>query len=309
MFLYKHEKGLKMKISNINGYTQTSHINHKGGIKSLNVINPISHYLDRYFNKMAKASANHIETVSPKLAGSVRFVRMNKTSAWDINPKASKNYILFLHGMSQNVSNYQRLYEALVEHTGVFALEYRGYGLNSFAKVSEDRLGEDVEQAYNYLTGKKQIKPENITVVGHSMGGALASKFASKHPDLKAMVLISPITKMSYLGKKFMHNQNLGVGIPERIQNLTERLRPLGKLFDFRFNSINKIKKVSVPTYIIQSKNDSVTSKDGTRTLIKAAKRRGILKEFKYLPYGGHKVDSNKISVVSDMVGKIYSKK
>lgn len=296
-----------MKISSIDNYNASYQVNYRGGLKSLNIINPASHYLDKYFNKMAEASVKHVDPVSSVLADKIRIARINNISAWDINPAGVKEYVLFLHGMSQNVSNYQRLYETIAgKNKGVFALEYRGYGLNSSARISEDKLRKDVEKAYNYLTEKKQVKPENITVIGHSMGGALAADFASKHDNLKALILISPISKISYLGGKFMQNKNLGVGMPEKIKKFTDKFRPLSKLLDLRFNSINKMKKISVPTYILQSKNDSVTTKEGASALIKTARRRGVLKDFRYLPLGGHKVDSKKISIVAEMLDKIY---
>ena len=299
-----------MKISNINSCNPPAQINHRGGIKSLNVINPVSHYLDRYFNRMAKASADRMEPLSPKLRSFIRYVGLNKAAAWDINPAESKEYILFLHGMSQNVSNYQRLYEAVTDKKkGVFALEYRGYGVNGKSKVSEDKLKKDVETAYEYLTRNKGIKPENITVAGHSLGGVLAADFASKHPEIRALIMISPITKVSYLGRKFMQNKNLGVGAPAKAMNLTEKIPLLARLLNLKFNSINKMKKVQIPAYIVHSKNDSVTSKEGTQSLIKTARRRGVLKGFKYYPTGGHKVDSQKIAYVSDIIDEIYSKK
>ena len=282
-------------------------VSHKAGIKSLNAVNPISHYLDRYFNRMAKASANHIEPVSENLVGNINFVRINNISAWDINPSKTNEYILFLHGMSQNISNYQRLYEAAInKNKAVFALEYRGYGLNSSSKISENKLGQDVERAYKYLTDIKKVLPGDITIMGHSMGGALASSFASKHDEIKALILLSPISKMSYLGPKFMQNKNLGVGVPEKVCLITEKFSLLSRIFDYRFNSVRKMKKIKVPTYIIQSKNDSVTTKEGTRELIKTARRQGILKQFTYFPLGGHKVDSKKISEVSEILDKIY---
>lgn len=296
-----------MKISSINSYNSTSQISHKGGVKSLNIINPISYYLDNYFNKVAKASMTNIEPITPKLAPNTKFLKLGRLSAWDINPSNTDKYVLFLHGMSQNVSNYQRLYEAIADKDkAIFALEYRGYGANNSAKISEDKLRKDVKKAYDYLVNKKQIKPENITVMGHSMGGALATDFASKHEDLRALVLISPICKASYLGKKFMQNKNLGLGIPPVLQSITEKLKPLYSLLALRFNAITKMKKNSVPTYILHSTNDSVTSVDGTRALIKAARRSGALKEFEYLPYGGHKVDSSKVKAVSAFIDDIY---
>ena len=141
--------------------------------------------------------------------------------------------------MSQNVSNYQKMYEELLlKKQGVFAVEYRGYRTNKKNKVSESKLRKDVELAYNYLTETKGIKPQNITVIGHSMGGALATNFASKHPEIKSLILLCPIVKPSFLGQKFTTNKNLGIGMPNSIKNITDKFKPLKWLLDFRFNSM-----------------------------------------------------------------------
>lgn len=312
-----------MKIQTISNHNPQ--VNHKGGIKSLNKVNPISRYADRYFNNMAKTSADRIEEISPALSGKIRNLRIKGISAWDINPSNSEEYILFLHGMSQNVSNYQHLYETIINKgKGVFAVEYRGYGENERAKISEDKLKKDVKTAYDYLI-KTGIKPENVTVMGHSMGGALAVDFASKHKDIKSLVLICPLTKMSYIGKKFSGHKLLGLGIPGRVMAFTgvnegagssnlpagkngvKCIKPLAWLYDFMFNSIRKIPKLETPTYYIQSRNDSVTTIEGARMFAKTARRQGVLEKFYSLASGGHKVDAQKVGIISDIIDKIYS--
>ena len=289
-----------MNIQSLNSYQQKPQISYKGGANYINKANPASHYLDKFFNNAAKQTLVKFDDIMPTLEGKIKTVKIKNISAWDINPEKSQNYVLFLHGMSQNVSNYQRMYEKLLsKNQGIFAVEYRGYGVNKKNKVSENKLRKDVELAYNYLTETKGIKPQNITVIGHSMGGALATNFASKHPDIKSLILLCPIVKPSFLGQKFKTNKNLGIGMPNSIKNLTDKFKPLKWLLDFRFNSMSKMKKNTVPTYIIQSRNDSVTTIGGARILAKVARRQNILKDFISLPLGGHKVDSAKIEAIS----------
>lgn len=289
-----------MNIQSLNSYQQKPQISYKGGANYINKANPASHYLDKFFNNAAKQTHIKFDDIMPTLEGKIKTVKIKNISAWDINPEKSGNYVLFLHGMSQNVSNYQRMYEKLLsKNQGIFAVEYRGYGVNKKNKVSENKLRKDVELAYNYLTETKGIKPQNITVIGHSMGGALATNFASKHPEIKSLILLCPIVKPSFLGQKFKTNKNLGIGMPNSIKNLTDKFKPLKWLLDFRFNSMSKMKKNTVPTYIIQSRNDSVTTIGGARNLAKVARRQNILKDFISLPLGGHKVDSAKIEAIS----------
>lgn len=283
-------------------------ISFKGGFKSFNAINPISHYSNRYFNKSAHHSGIHITELNNDIKHLTNTIWMKSKnnaviSALDINPQNSQTYVLFLHGMAQNVNDYQPLYKTILSKSyGVFAVEYRGYGANPKAKISEDKLRADVDTAYKYLINKKGIKPENVILIGHSMGGALAVNLASKYKNLKSLILICPITSLANIGEKFAIHKEIGEGIPKRLFRITERVKPLRWLYSLCFNSINKIKKTNVPTYIIQSRNDSVTPIKHARKLAKAARRKGIIKNFVSLPTGGHKVDSKKIEVIAGIL-------
>ena len=286
----------------------------QGGLKSLNDLNPISRYSDRYFRRAAQESRKFIKQIIPELKDNLDIIPLRSTkkitiSAWDIKPNNSDQYVLFLHGMAQNVSNYQNLYKQVnKQNIGIFAVEYRGYGANHQANFSEDKLRHDVEIAYKYLTEKKGIKPENITVIGHSLGGALATNFASKHPDIKSLILICPIVNAAKIGEKFALNKTLGEGIPPSVKNFTNKIKPLNWLYSLRLSSLLKMKSNKVPTYIIQSKNDVVTPLGSARTLAKVAKRQGVLQDIRVLESGGHMVDSNKVSIIGEFLDRIYSK-
>ena len=286
----------------------------QGGLKSLNDLNPISRYSDRYFRRAAQESRKFIKQIIPELKDNLDIIPLRSTkkitiSAWDIKPNNSDQYVLFLHGMAQNVSNYQNLYKQVnKQNIGIFAVEYRGYGANHPANFSEDKLRHDVEIAYKYLTEKKGIKPENITVIGHSLGGALATNFASNHPDIKSLILICPIVNAAKIGEKFALNKTLGEGIPPSVKNFTNKIKPLNWLYSLRLSSLLKMKSNKVPTYIIQSKNDVVTPLGSARTLAKVAKRQGVLQDIRVLESGGHMVDSNKVSIIGEFLDRIYSK-
>ncbi len=282
----------------------------QGGYKSFNVLNPISYYADKYLAKSAAKTRQQFIPSLPELKGMYKQVKLGKCkispSGWDINKGDSDKYVLFMHGMAQNVSNYQNLYKKILElNHGIFALEYRGYGANSSAKLSEDKLRNDVEKAFNYLTKEKGILPQNIIAIGHSMGGALAANLAKNHPDIKSLILISPISNAMNISDKFALNKRLGQGIPPKIKKLTNKIPILKTLYSMRFDSIDTIKEVKVPTYIIQSYDDTVATIKGCRQIYKNAKRNGIMKWFKVLPTGGHKVDEAKINTVGQILSTV----
>ena len=280
-----------------------NNLSYRGVLKSLNAFNPISYYANSYFRRSAEISNKNFSPISATLQGKIKKINLDKISAWDINPENSKDSVFFLHIMSPNVRTYQPLYEvALKNKKAVFAVEYRSYGENKPARISEDKLRSDVEKAYKYLTEEKNIKPENIIVMGHSMGGALATDCASKHKDINSLVLLSPIRSMTSIGKKFFLNKNLGIGVPLKLSKFMDTCKPLKWLFSLRFNSQKKMAKVEAPTFILQSKNDSVTLMIGARKLVKTARDKGILKDFLIFPLGGHKVDSKKVEAVDKIL-------
>ena len=90
-------------------------------------------------------------------------------------------------------------------------------------------------------------------------------------------------------------------------KNGVKCIKPLAWLYDFMFNSIRKIPKLETPTYYIQSRNDSVTTIEGARMFAKTARRQGVLEKFYSLASGGHKVDAQKVGIISDIIDKIYS--
>lgn len=289
-------------------------VNFGASAKPYNVINPYAHYLMDYMNESAKKSQIKFETIIPELEGKVKSVKLKSSggkeiSAWDINPNNSDKYVLFLHGMAQNVTNYQPMYKSITDKgVGVFALEYRGYGANKSAKCSEHKLSKDIEKAYEYMTKEKGILPENITVLGHSMGGALSVDFAKSHKDIKSVVLVAPITHVEKLTEKFVEHKRLGLGMPDKMFQFCNRFKPIKWLTGKNYNSLENIKKVETPVHIVQSTNDIVTTSDGAKELEKLAKDKGILASSHYISTGGHKVDSKKVDIIGDIIEKIYSK-
>ena len=271
--------------------------------KSWNAVNPISIYSNQYLKKTAQTSKRRFKPITEALEGKINEVKLGKISAWDINPEHSKEYVLFLHGLGQNVNDYQPLYETILKNKrGVLAVEYRSYGQNEKARISEDKLKKDAQKAYEYLSEQKNIKPENTIIMGHSIGTALAADLASKHKGLKALVLIAPIKDLANVTQKFMENKTVGLGVSPKLCELKEGVDFIKYLFSRCFNLYKTLPKLKLPLFLIQSKDDTVTPLGGARRVAKKARRVGILKDFIVLPLGGHKVDSRKVGVVSKLL-------
>ena len=70
--------------------------------------------------------------------------------------------------------------------------DYTGYG-QSYGKPSEQNTYADIEAAYRYLVEKYGAKEEDIILYGQSVGSGPTIDLATCLPDLRAVILHSPI--------------------------------------------------------------------------------------------------------------------
>lgn len=95
----------------------------------------------------------------------------------DINPKSDK-VILFLHGWPANHKMFEYQYEPLANlGYRCIGMDTRGFGQSDkpLSGYHYDRLADDVFGVINAL------KLDNITLTGHSMGGAIAIRYMARH--------------------------------------------------------------------------------------------------------------------------------
>ena len=277
-----------------------------------NIFDPMLHYI----NKGAEASRQKQHPISSFLSDKIkdmkimRFSTRKSISAWYINPNNSENVIFYIHGLAKNISNYQNLYEKIVQDgMGVYAVEYRGHGANPKTRVSEKRLGKDIEKAFKNLLKETGISPKKVTVVGHSMGGVLASNFVAKHQDVKSLILISPMCDMHTVGERFVLNKKIGLGIPERIYTMSHKVKLIQWLQNFHFNGLKSLKENKVPISIIHSEKDPITTIAGAKRLAAMARKQGSLESVFWLERGNHDIDANKEDVLTHILNRIYNKK
>jgi len=101
------------------------------------------------------------------------------------NPNAEP--ILLLHGFSSTATAWSRVGEALAGEYHVVALDQRGHGQTEWdaqERYTDAQYAQDAKALVQHL-GLGQF-----TLVGHSMGGAIAFTYASTNPhDLKRLVI------------------------------------------------------------------------------------------------------------------------
>lgn len=172
--------------------------------------------------------------------------------AWFIQAEEPKATALHCHGNFGNISD--RIDTIKIYHNmgiSLFIFDYRGYG-SSKGSPSEKGTYKDAEAAWNYLVEEMGIKPEDIIITGHSLGGAVASYLAGKVTP-KALIVEGSFTSMIDMGKLYYP------------------YLPIRLLIRHRYNSINHLKKVHCPVLIIHSPDDRVVPFFMGRSLYEAA--------------------------------------
>src|SRR5581483_4276355 len=151
--------------------------------------------------------------------------------------------VLYLHGNDGNVSTSMPGIAPLrALGYGVFLIDYRGYGRSDGAFPSERGVYEDAEAAWRHLVEAKRIDPRRIYIYGHSLGGAVAIELATRHPEAAGLIVESSFTSiydMARLEKPY-------------------RLFPVKLFLNQRFDSIDKVARLRLPTLFIHGTADEV---------------------------------------------------
>ena len=120
----------------------------------------------------------------------------------------------------------------------MLAVDYRGYG-RSGGSPNEAGVYRDADAAYDYLVQVRHVRPKNIIVFGHSLGGAVAIDLASRR-ECGGLIVQSSFTSIRDMARRTF-------GIP---------------LFEYipksRFDSLAKIQQVQAPILIVHGTRDEI---------------------------------------------------
>ena len=121
----------------------------------------------------------------------------------------------------------------------VMAIEYPGYGLYN-GNIDDDRILQDAEYVYDYLTIKLKVNPLDIIVFGRSIGSGPASWLASKR-RIGVLVLMSAFTSIRAVVKDIA-----GVVAQYLVRE--------------RFCNIDCMPKVTSPVFLVHGLQDRLIS-------------------------------------------------
>ena len=187
-------------------------------------------------------------TYDAKEKGIITFrgVESNKIAAVYFPAKTNNFTIFFCHGNAEDIGIRIPVFKALnYLGYGVFAFDYRGYGLSS-GRPTVKNTYVDSESAFSYLTKNLGVPPDKIILHGQSLGGGIAIPLAVKHKVAGLIVESSFVTAFRVLTR-----------IP---------IYPFDK-----YKNIDKIKNVHCPVLFIHGLKDRLISPWHGKKLFKAA--------------------------------------
>ena len=179
--------------------------------------------------------------------------------------------ILFFHGNAGSLNN--RTYK--LNHfkdlnVNFLIIAWRGFSGN-MGKPNEIGLYEDARSAIRWLNARG-IKDKDIVIYGESLGTAIAVEIA-QNKKYAGVILESPFTSMTNMGKKYYP------------------FFPVSFLLKDKFESHNKINKISFPILIIHGKVDKIVPYSMGKKMYELARQP---KFFYSQEYGDHMVEYDK---------------
>ena len=162
-------------------------------------------------------------------------------------------HILFCHGNGEHVAYTCDLLESYHDdmNATVFSFDYRGYG-RSAGKPHEQGVLEDSHAAHQWLAKRLGIRPDEIVLIGRSLGGAVAVDLATTN-GARALVIERSFSKM-----------------PDVAARLYPYL-PIRLLMRTQFDSASKIGSFHGPILQSHGTLDSIIPYDLGRKLFDAA--------------------------------------
>ncbi len=108
-------------------------------------------------------------------------------------PPPTSPGLLWFYGNGENVAAIWPVVRAFQPPgTAVLVVDYPGYG-GSGGRTTEAGLYAAADAAYAALTARREVDPQRISVYGRSLGSAVATYTAVRHPTV-GLVLESPFT-------------------------------------------------------------------------------------------------------------------
>lgn len=173
-----------------------------------------------------------------------------KIHGWKIsvNPQATKT-ILYFGGNAEDVVYFNFEAEKFNAHQAI-AVNHPGYGRSS-GIPSQQGLYKNSLEVYDYVVNRYRLNPENIIIIGRSLGSSVATYLASQRKSA-GLILITPFDSI----KNIAANQY--------------KMFPVKLMLKHGFPTIDYIAKVKVPILMMAAEQDEIIADTNLENLNKA---------------------------------------
>ena len=204
--------------------------------------------------------------------------------------------ILLIHGFAGGIYDYGDLANDLesFRNFDVYTFTLPGHDKSKINKVTKDDWIQSAEKQIEKIINNGY---KTIYVIGHSMGGIIASHLASKYPEIKKLVLAAPAFKyFSFKDDKLDIIQSIKI-VPNLFKNYDTDI-VLSRVTKVPFNTVkefisladshlNDIKKIDIPTLILHGVNDEIVPIDSVNYVYDNIKSKSVtLIELENLNHG-----------------------
>lgn len=110
-----------------------------------------------------------------------------------LNHESTRTPIVLLHGLGAGVALWCLNLDSLAATRPVYAIDILGFGRSSRPKFSSDALVAERQLVNSVEEWRREMQLDKIILLGHSLGGFLASSYAIHYPDrVKHLILADP---------------------------------------------------------------------------------------------------------------------
>ena len=144
------------------------------------------------FFKSAKMSL--LDPLGFYLANDVKWIKLNKnwnSSSFPVVIGGEGQPLLLLHGFDSSFLEFRRIYQSLKKNFKVFIPDLLGFGFSPRCATNEYNPSKIISYLVDLLETLKITN--NLKIIGASMGGSTALKFAFENKDcIEKILLLSP---------------------------------------------------------------------------------------------------------------------
>lgn len=189
---------------------------------------------------------------------------------WIPSPFPHRGTLLYLHGNGDNIAGNLVPAQRFTQlGFSVFMFDYRGYGRSKGNFPTEEQVYQDAQIAWDYLVKHRTVPPQQITIYGHSLGGAIAIELAINNPQAAGLIVESSFTSM----REIVDHRGI------------YRIFPVDWILTHEFDSLSKVPRLQMPLLLLHGTEDLAVPAFMSQILYEAAQEP---KQLLLVPDAGH---------------------